>query len=46
MLRQRVYGFLSYEDLNDHDPLRHGIAKTQLPDDQKTNSPSLMKYPG
>jgi hypothetical protein len=31
-----------YEDLNDHDPLRHGIAKTQLPENRPAKSDRLL----
>ena len=47
MLRQRVYGLaLGYEDLNDHDNLRHDLAwQTAVERDQPAASTALRRRP-
>jgi len=47
MLRQRVYGIaLGYEDLNDHDDLRHDIALQTFvnKDKELASSPTLCRF--
>ena len=44
LIRQRVYGIaLGYEDLNDHETLRHDLAlQTAVDRDQRLSSPSTL----